>query len=97
MCPLSASEKEIKLAYRRLLKEYHPDIPGNGRRYEEKVKEINSAYACLSDPEKRACYDQNEFAGGAVRASPGPDADRVMAAKTRFLAMLFRLGGHSRG
>lgn len=53
----SASADEIKKAYRQLAKKYHPDVnkePGA----EEKFKEINEAYDCLSDEQKRARYDQ---------------------------------------
>ncbi|NLM26447.1 MAG: molecular chaperone DnaJ [Firmicutes bacterium] len=55
--PRGASEDEIKKAYRRLARKYHPDVnhePGA----EEKFKEINEAYRILSDPEQKAKYDQ---------------------------------------
>ncbi len=58
----SANEKEIKKAYRALAKKYHPDVnkePGS----EERFKEINEAYEVLSDPQKKANYDQFGFAG----------------------------------
>jgi molecular chaperone DnaJ len=57
-----ASEADIKKAYRQLSKKYHPDInkaPGA----EEKFKEINEAYETLSDPQKKATYDQYGHAG----------------------------------
>lgn len=54
----SASEDEIKKAYRSLAKKYHPDMnPGNAEA-EVKFKEVNEAYAVLSDSEKRSKYDQ---------------------------------------
>jgi molecular chaperone DnaJ len=54
--PRNASEKEIKKAYRTLTKKYHPDICKE-EGAEEKFKEINEAYSVLSDPQKRAQYD----------------------------------------
>lgn len=52
-----ADDKEIKSAYRKLVKKYHPDANPDDASAEEKIKEINDAYAVLSDPEKRAEYD----------------------------------------
>jgi len=54
----SASEKEIKQAYRRLARKYHPDVNPGDKTAEAKFKEINEAYEVLSDPEKRKKYDR---------------------------------------
>ena len=53
-----ASEDEIKRAYRKLAKQYHPDLHPGDKIAEEKFKEIGEAYEVLSDPDKRAKYDQ---------------------------------------
>src|SRR6202035_1177348 len=52
-----ASEDDIKKAYRRLARKYHPDVSKEAGA-EEKFKEIAEAYQTLKDPEKRAAYDQ---------------------------------------
>ncbi|AEB11185.1 DnaJ C-terminal domain-containing protein [Marinithermus hydrothermalis] len=65
--PRTASQEEIKRAYKKLARKYHPDVnkePGA----EEKFKEINEAYAVLSDPEKRRVYD----AYGTTQTPPPP-------------------------
>jgi chaperone protein DnaJ len=54
----SADVKEIKSAYRRLARKYHPDVNPNDKSAESKFKEISEAYEVLSDPEKRKSYDQ---------------------------------------
>ncbi|HAA42574.1 MAG TPA: molecular chaperone DnaJ, partial [Ruminiclostridium sp.] len=54
----NASEAEIKKAYRRLAKMYHPDMNPNDKTAEAKFKEAAEAYEVLSDPQKRAQYDQ---------------------------------------
>jgi curved DNA-binding protein len=53
-----ASEDEIKRAYRKLALQYHPDRNPNDKQAEDKFKEVNEAYQVLSDPQKRAHYDQ---------------------------------------
>ena len=54
----SASQDEIKNAYRKLAKKYHPDKNPGDKQAEEKFKEINEANEVLSDPQKKARYDQ---------------------------------------
>ena len=58
-----ASDAEIKKAYRKLAKQYHPDLNPDDPEAEEKFKEINEANQVLSDPDKRAKYDQFGHAG----------------------------------
>ena len=53
-----ASEKEIKKAYRKKARQYHPDGNHGDKTAEKKFKEINEAYSVLSDPEKKKLYDQ---------------------------------------
>ncbi|MCM8782498.1 MAG: DnaJ domain-containing protein, partial [Candidatus Omnitrophica bacterium] len=55
----SASADEIKKAYRKLARKYHPDLNPGDKSAEEKFKEINEAYAVLSDQQKRAEYDRS--------------------------------------
>jgi curved DNA-binding protein len=69
----SASDGEIKKAYRRLAMQHHPDRnPGKEKWANEKFKEINEAYAVLGDPEKRRQYDQFGTVGniGDIFSSP---------------------------
>ena len=60
----TASEDEIKKAFRKLAKKYHPDAnPDNKKEAEAKFKEVNEAYETLSDPQKRKTYDTFGHAG----------------------------------
>ena len=58
----NASPEEIKSSFRRLARQYHPDV-NKSADAEEKFKEINEAYAVLADPQKRAAYDRYGHAG----------------------------------
>lgn len=58
-----ASDEELKKAYRKLAKQYHPDMNPGDKEAEARFKEINEAYGVLSDPEKKARYDQYGFEG----------------------------------
>ncbi len=65
----SATDKEIKSAFRKLAKEYHPDRNPNDENAEQNFKEVNEAYEILKDPQKRAAYDQ--FGHAAFDGSSG--------------------------
>lgn len=80
----NASSDEIKKAYRRLARQYHPDI-NKEKGAEEKFKEINAAYEILSDEKKRAQYDRygdSMFGGQSFsdfsRNSGGMDLDEIL-------------------
>ncbi len=71
--PKTAPAAEIKKAYRKLARKYHPDLNPNDKAAESKFKEIQAAYDVLSDPKKKAQYDQFGFAGDRPPGSgPGP-------------------------
>ena len=86
----TASEDEIRKSFRKLARQYHPDVAKNKAAAEERFKEINEAYEVLSDPEKRRKYDRLganwkhaggfepppgwEALGGSRRRKPGAEA-----------------------
>ncbi len=80
----SASEKEVKQAYRKLAKQCHPDLNPGNKAQEQKFKELTAAYDLLSDSDKKARFDRGELdadgnptMGGFYRSGgqPGADAD----------------------
>ena len=68
-----ASQDEIKKVYRKLAMKYHPDRNPNDQKAEEKFKEVNEAHQVLSDPQKRARYDQlgSSYSQWEQRGAPG--------------------------
>jgi len=72
--PRTASEEDIRKAFRKLARQHHPDVAKDKKGAEDKFKEINEAYEVLSDPDKRKKYDQlgaNWKQGAEFRPPPG--------------------------
>ena len=72
--PRTASADELKKSYRKLAREFHPDVAKDKKKAEEKFKEINEAYEVLSDADKRKKYDElgaNWKSGAEFRPPPG--------------------------
>ena len=73
----NASDKEIKSAYRKLAKQWHPDQNSGSKEAEEKFKEIQNAYEILSDAQKRLIYDQTGDATRAGSRAGAPHQDQT--------------------
>jgi curved DNA-binding protein len=77
--PRTASDQDIKKSFRKLAREFHPDVAKDKKTAEEKFKEINEAYEVLSDPDKRKKYDQYGSTwkeGGGYQPPPGGQGAR---------------------
>ena len=86
-----ASEKEIKTAYRKLARKWHPDINAGNKEAEQKFKEISEAHDCIGNKEKRKIYD--EFGEEGLRA--GFDAEKAREYKK--WGAFQQEGGHGAG
>lgn len=96
--PRTASDVDIKKAFRKLAREYHPDVAKNKKQAEEKFKEINEAYEVLGDPAKRKKYDQlgSDWQGGAdfgTAGGPSPFARGFGTQGQQGEAFEFQFGG----
>ena len=89
----TATAEEIRTVFRKKAREYHPDVAKDKVKGAEKFKELNEAYEVLSDPAKRAKYDQMgrevpgggyEWAGGVPRGQAGPGMEEVHFGGTGF-------------
>src|SRR5437667_11331627 len=87
----SASEQELKSAYRKLALQYHPDRNPGNTEAEEKFKEAAEAYSILSDAQKRANYDRFGHAGVGSAAGAGFDPN-VFADFSDILGDIFGFG-----
>jgi molecular chaperone DnaJ len=81
-----AGDDDLKRAYRKLAKQYHPDANPGDKAAEEKFKEIGEAYGVLTDPQKRAAYDQYGHSafeqgggGGGFYGGPGVDINDIFS------------------
>src|ERR1051325_10040244 len=89
----SATEQELKQAYRRLAVQYHPDKNSGDKDAEEKFKEINEAYQVLSQAETRSRYDRFGHAGVGSVASDGGGFGQGFPGFEDILSDLFGFGG----
>lgn len=100
----NATEQDLKSAYRKLAKEFHPDRNAGDKTAEQKFKDVNEAYEALKDPQKRAAYDQFGHAAfeGGMGGRPGgpgfgPEFTSSMSDIFEDLFGEFMGGGRGRG
>ena len=94
----TASEDEIKSAYRKLAKQYHPDLHPGDKEAAEKFKEVNEANEVLSDKQKRAAYDyelEHPGMGGMGGYGAGSGGFGGMGDFGDFFSSMFGFGGRT--
>jgi molecular chaperone DnaJ len=90
----NASDEEIKKAYRKLARKYHPDTNQGDKKAEERFKEISQAHDILSDPDKRKAYDRGGFLGSFGQpGGAGGGFENVAGGFSDILSNLFGGGG----
>jgi len=92
----SATQEEIKSAYRKLAREHHPDVNPDKPEAEERFKEITQAYAILSDEEKRSRYDQFGITDDRADAGPGVGFTNIGDLFEMFFGGMGQAGGQRR-
>jgi molecular chaperone DnaJ len=92
-----ASDEEIKKAYRKLARQYHPDRNHGDKKAEERFKEISQAHDVLSDPEKRKAYDRGTSPFGGFSGTGGFDPGSFAGGFGDILSDLFGRAGGTAG
>jgi molecular chaperone DnaJ len=95
----NATDEEIKKAYRKLARQYHPDRNSGDKKAEERFKEISQAHDVLSDPDKRKAYDRGTgpFGGFATGAGGGFDPGAFGGNFSDILSNIFGGSGGAAG
>src|SRR5919197_5088913 len=92
-----ASTEEIKKAYRKLARQYHPDRNPGDKQAEERFKEVSAAYDVLGDPDKRKDYDRGGVFAGTGAGGPGGFGGFDAGSFSDILSNLFGGGGGGAG